>query len=597
MSHQTKWYPYLNKEDTAKPGQTLFSHHQPEPGTIIVCQELEYRSYTKFPSYSNFGIYLFGSKATHRCFYEIIIGGQCPYVDFDALTEGHDDDPDEIEAYVDEVSTRCKEGTVNSATVMPFQRKMLEDLRADTRGKGNFGGDDVTCANVPTPAHKTTFTAPVLSDMGAAIRDQVLRLSGLAAIPTPDLPTGIPNAECLQADRKTPSPTHLVPKTGNYTTTPPGQKGYKPRPKLVLSPDEAKEAILALKVAIIKTCPLIKEENIMIFSSHSNKKQSFHLKVDGWCFPDHQENKAFMREVLKNYPEKWHGGIDMSMYKTIQQFRVYGCHKWGQDARIKSFRPDLCSWRLNDEPFDDAHEFGMYLLSSLITNIGSCIPLPSFIPKEEKAFTIRSEETAVHLKPEDVNDVIGKACTIAGVTLDHFPYKVEKVNGGLITLRRLKPSMCRVCEREHEHENPCIYVVGTERHIYFDCRRNEDGRKTHLGCLGYAVPDVIIPGTDMGSIMAMLAGYTTAKTGDTSPVQELTVVPPLQMVTMIQPVIGTVPMTGVPRTPSPPARLQAIPIPDVPTKVVPVTKHVVDDLNSKIHRMRQLSATYAIRQH
>jgi hypothetical protein len=579
MSHQTKWYPYLNKEDTAKPGNTLFSHQQPEPGTIIVCQELEYRSYAKFPSYSNFGICLFGTKTTHRCFYEVIIGGQCPYIDFDALTAGHDENPDEIEAYDDPVSTRSKDGT-NYATVLPIQRKIVEA----PINEGNFGRNDTqpVCATVPEPYHKTKYAPPKMTDMGTTIRDQVLRLSGLSTMPTPTHPTGITMSDALTltSTDKVPSPTNA---TTTYKTTPPVKK----TPKLVLTPEEAKEAILALKQAIMTTCDLIKDENILIFSSHSNKKQSFHIKVDGWCFPDHLENKAFMQAVVKNYPEKWRSAIDMSMYKTIQQFRVYGCHKWGQNQRIKVFRPDLCSWRLPVEPYDNDHEFGLYLLGSLVTNIGSCIPLPSFIPKEEQKFKIRSAENPeIELTPKDVEMVINTACKIAGVTFAHFPYKVDRVKGGLITLKRLNASFCRVCDREHEHENPCIYVVGTERHLYFDCRRNEDGRKTYLGNLGYAVPDVIVPGTSMEAIMAMMTTYTHVSPVNTPPL-------PVDQVTTETPAPVKVlaPATAVPRTPSPVKHAVVIPIPlTIQTKkVVPVMKHISSDLNCRILAMRAMS--------
>ena len=39
--------------------------------------------------------------------------------------------------------------------------------------------------------------------------------------------------------------------------------------------------------------PYIKEENIMVFTSHSEKKYSYHIIVDSWCVLDNEENKEF----------------------------------------------------------------------------------------------------------------------------------------------------------------------------------------------------------------------------------------------------------------------------------------------------------------
>ena len=44
-------------------------------------------------------------------------------------------------------------------------------------------------------------------------------------------------------------------------------------------------------------------------------------------------------------------------------------------------------------------------------------------------------------------------------------------NPNLISLRRLRPTDCSICDREHEHENPFIIIYNNA--IYWDCRRRD----------------------------------------------------------------------------------------------------------------------------
>ena len=41
--------------------------------------------------------------------------------------------------------------------------------------------------------------------------------------------------------------------------------------------------------------------------------------------------------------------------------------------------------------------------------------------------------------------------------------------------------MCKLCHRIHEHQNPYLFVVGHEKHVYFDCRRHPEGKKLYIG--------------------------------------------------------------------------------------------------------------------
>ena len=44
--------------------------------------------------------------------------------------------------------------------------------------------------------------------------------------------------------------------------------------------------------------------------------------------------------------------------------------------------------------------------------------------------------------------------------------------------------MCRICNHIHENENPYLLIIGLERDVYLDCRRNSMGKKLFVGKLG-----------------------------------------------------------------------------------------------------------------
>jgi hypothetical protein len=64
--------------------------------------------------------------------------------------------------------------------------------------------------------------------------------------------------------------------------------------------------------------------------------------------------------------------------------------------------------------------------------------------------------------------------------------RVIEDNGesSIILLKRHFASMCRTCNRVHEHENPFLLIIGEERDVYLDCRRNVQGKKLFVGKLG-----------------------------------------------------------------------------------------------------------------
>lgn len=237
--------------------------------------------------------------------------------------------------------------------------------------------------------------------------------------------------------------------------------------------------VFKIKEILKKILPLISDSDIFITSSSNSKKHSFHIILDKWCTTSNLENKALFKKVYKMMPKEYRSGLDQSMYKSNQQFRLYNSHKY-ESTRVKLFDDKFSTWKPPITPLNDKHLEILRFMGSLIVNTSNCSFLPSFIPKEE--INKFENSSSVNINREDAKLTMAMfRKNFAGSNA--FGY--ISFEGCFLQLKRYRPSMCPTCERVHQNENPYILVVGKERNIYFDCRRADiDSPKFYIGSLG-----------------------------------------------------------------------------------------------------------------
>jgi hypothetical protein len=276
--------------------------------------------------------------------------------------------------------------------------------------------------------------------------------------------------------------------------------------ELTLPEKEADEAIKTLVELIQEEIPELStnRSHIFVFTSHKDNKRSYHIVIEGFCFSDNKSNKLFSQKIVKKLPEQWRGIVDASMYKSSQQFRIVGSCKYGTE-RFKTLNSDLTvngygkkGWIPKIEPESDEHMMLLLIEASLITQTSGSILLPSLLDdKEQNSEFIKSgegKEYAEFFEPltsENIKEALTLCYKIAGLEYGdrRFPYSFMRViedNGesSIILLKRHFASMCRTCNRVHEHENPFLLIIGEERDVYLDCRRNIQGKKLFVGKLG-----------------------------------------------------------------------------------------------------------------
>ncbi len=223
---------------------------------------------------------------------------------------------------------------------------------------------------------------------------------------------------------------------------------------------------------------------ILVFTSHYRNKKSFHIVIDGVCFSEVWEMQSFYDEVVSQLPEKDKDYVDDSVYKSVQQFRILGSHKWSKE-NVKKLDENLSfNYSLPKRSTSEKAKFIHDLSISLVTNTERCEVIQKFkkpkIQKVNLGIGTASED--------DLKDVM--KMFYSKYSMNDFRFYECKENNGnlLIILRRLNATYCEDCERVHEHENPFIVTSGEFRNIYFYCRRNEKGK--FLGSLG--LPDLDI---------------------------------------------------------------------------------------------------------
>ena len=217
------------------------------------------------------------------------------------------------------------------------------------------------------------------------------------------------------------------------------------------------------------------EKDILIYSSHSTEKQSYHLIINNWYHKSNLEARGFYDSVVSKIPCELNNGklIDSSVYSKTQQFRILESTKIGKNRpKILNesfvYQGKTITHKYPVEIYtlpDEQREKQLYLCrmeESLITNVWNCNILPEFV-KAEKIIRNTTTTLQFQLTPQ-----------IATFALNKLPdgnaYKITKINDGLIVLQRNRPSNCIICNRIHENENPYLRINNNGQ-IYFLCRR------------------------------------------------------------------------------------------------------------------------------
>ena len=215
------------------------------------------------------------------------------------------------------------------------------------------------------------------------------------------------------------------------------------------------------------------EKHILVFNSHGPTKYSYHIIIDKYCFSDIEEAKYSFERLYSKLPKEVSKFVDKKVYTRNRQFRIVDSSKVGS-TRFKRYQQEF-SYKSNtvlQETAEDPHIRTLEILNkSLISITDYCMIIPHIYQKK-----IPSKLVSITIEDKMVNKAIQMLIPETKLESKDFPYQLTKVlDNGIIVLKRLNPTYCKLCQRQHEQENPFIIVVKKKTNIsaYFNCRRNK----------------------------------------------------------------------------------------------------------------------------
>lgn len=203
----------------------------------------------------------------------------------------------------------------------------------------------------------------------------------------------------------------------------------------------------------------LKKNDILIYSSHSDVKRSYHVVVDNYYCIDHYNCKMIYNQVMEDCPAVFKIFID-DLYKSVQNFRLLYNTKFG-DTRFKK----VCAEQFGEYDPDVVYSVKDALFHSLSVMTEYCKELPDIghhLRETNESFQV------LELDQETITGAMVKAVPAC--------YKILKSKENTLILKRLYPDMCHVCDRVHEHENASVFYSPHIGGILFRCWRNEKAK-------------------------------------------------------------------------------------------------------------------------
>lgn len=188
-------------------------------------------------------------------------------------------------------------------------------------------------------------------------------------------------------------------------------------------------------------------ENIIVCESRGVgpiTKYSNHIVIAGYYVTTNIQAAEFTRKVVSYLPADYRQFIDMSVNKSLQEFRIAGCHKNDSD-RVK--------YIIGDAPIPQ----------TFISCTDQCAVLPDII-----AHVARPVQVLCSDDIQIVQDICASDPEIAAA---HTYCTSDK---GALLYNRVRPSMCEFCNRVHETDNTILVTTCTNNGItsvYKKCRK------------------------------------------------------------------------------------------------------------------------------
>ncbi len=212
--------------------------------------------------------------------------------------------------------------------------------------------------------------------------------------------------------------------------------------------------------------------DVLVCSSNSSQKQSYHLIYNGFYHLNARDAKHFAKLVVARLEARGQGWLvpylDLGIYHRNVNFRLLGSAKPGSDrVKVIDRRFDL-EW---DVRYKQPKLRPLLAYQrSLISRVAGSVLIPYYAPVIERPIRTTTDESLCE-----------RAVGLMQRVLADAPFEIKEINEGIVSLTRLAPSLCPICDVVHEHENPYL-IVNAAGQVRWHCRRTNHPPK-YLGSL------------------------------------------------------------------------------------------------------------------
>jgi len=221
------------------------------------------------------------------------------------------------------------------------------------------------------------------------------------------------------------------------------------------------------------------EKDICLYSSHGQKKRSFHLVFPRFILCNHREAQFVYNFLLEKIPPFFHRYLDGSVYSKKQNFRLLYSSKKDHPERMKKVEH---TWKFGSVEVKQYHPptpcDPETFLKLSPTGYRRSLILDSFITHINRgdhyhlSQQLRNQHEDEERKKEERN------YQFYSILPDDFPQppeglEIRCIDGDRILLSRKKPSFCPICQKTHDSEGASLKYYETKNVWYLHCFRQK----------------------------------------------------------------------------------------------------------------------------
>lgn len=223
---------------------------------------------------------------------------------------------------------------------------------------------------------------------------------------------------------------------------------------------------IVTEVLQTKNVTLDVDRDVIMFTSHGPTKRSYHIIIDGYCHSNCYDSACFFKEVQSKMSPELLSVVDPNIYHKNHCMRLLFNHKPGEPNRPKiycnefKYKDRIVTHVFRHKANSPEHRVIQIFGASLVSMTAGCNYLPGY---EEKVY---DEPTPITQKR--IMEALHTWSLFCRTPLEKLPFKYLGCKKNIISLKRLRPSMCPICLRVHINRPPYLYIH--ENDLYWCCK-------------------------------------------------------------------------------------------------------------------------------